>query len=339
MNLLKKITVYLLLIITFIILSSCSKPAYVSTVEPEKNMEIELQEVKDLQLERQLKKPPLPPKKEDSVKPDENKIYYKGKAVVMTYHHISKKPVSSITIKPERFEADLKMLRDNNFNVISYREMIKGMQGEIKFPPNAVVITFDDGYESFYKYAYPLLRKYNMPAVNFVITSWTEGYTPSDGELNPLGPDEIREMYGSGLVDIQSHSYNGHDYIIRNEKNQNGGMLAFQKYDVKTGTYESVSDYSKRVFEDLSKSIPIIQKYTNVVPDSFCFPFGHYNSRLVEIGERAGFKYFITTVSGSNRENSKSKYIYRIRSGDVNLSPEILRNRIIECGSGKPATP
>lgn len=267
-----------------------------------------------------------------------NKVYYTGKAVVLTYHHISQKPVSSITIKPERFEADLKMLKDNYFNVITLRDMIKAMYGEYKLPPNAVVITFDDGYESFYKYAYPLLVKYNMPATNFVITSWVENYTPSGKELNSLGPEQIEEMYKSGLIDIQSHSHDGHDYIVRNEKGQTGGKLAFQVYDKSKGEYEAEDSYNKRVVDDLAKSVVMVEKYTGEKSDMFCFPFGHYNSRLVRRSREAGLKYFITTAYGYNKENSQSNMIKRIRSGDAKLSPEKLNINIINCGQGKPVT-
>lgn len=269
-----------------------------------------------------------------------DKVYYKDRAVVLTYHHISTKPISSITIKPERFEADLKMLKDSSFNVISFRDMINGMSGEAKLPPNAVVITFDDGYESFYTYAYPLLQKYKMPAAEFVITSWTEGLVELNKELNSLNPDEIKEMYKSGLVDIQSHSHKGHNYIVRDAKGDEGGFLAYQIYDQRTEEYEDPESYGKRVFDDLSTSVSIIQKYTDDAPDTLCFPFGHFNSRLVGIAKYAGFKYFVTTMYGYNKENSKSIYIYRIRSGDAKLNPEKLKQNIIDCGRGiQPATP
>lgn len=261
-----------------------------------------------------------------------DEVYYTGKVVVLTYHHISTKPLSSITISPDRFEADLKMLKESHFNIISFRDMINGMQGLVKFPPNAVVITFDDGYDSFYTYAYPLLQIYNVPAVCFVITSWTEGLCSLSKDFNSLNPYQIREMYESGLVDVQSHSHKGHDYIIRDSKGNSGGFLAFQIYDSRTGKTETSEDYKKRVFDDLSQSIPIIAKYTDNTPDTLCFPFGHFNSRLVGIAKEAGFKYFVTTMYGVNKQNSKSIYIYRIRSGDAKLNSGKLKQNIIECG-------
>ncbi|MCX7695170.1 MAG: cell wall-binding repeat-containing protein, partial [Caloramator sp.] len=73
------------------------------------------------------------------------KIYYTNKALVLMYHHIDEENYSSITIKPERFEADLKMLKEKGFNIISLRYLLLAIDGQAKLPPNAVVITFDDG--------------------------------------------------------------------------------------------------------------------------------------------------------------------------------------------------
>ena len=267
-----------------------------------------------------------------------NKVYYTGKVVVLMYHHISSKPFSSITVKPERFEEDLKMLKDNFFNVVSLRDVIRGMQGEVKYPANAVAITFDDGIESFYKYAYPQLKKYNMPAVNFIITSRNESYSPSENDFNPLSQGEIKEMYKSGLIDIQSHSDNGHDYIVRNEKGDTGGKLAFREYYKSTGKYESLENYNARVVDDLTKSIEVIQKYTGNKPDTLCFPFGHYNSGLTALSQKAGFKYFVTTVSGNNKENSKSIFILRLRAGEAKKTTDNIKQGIINCGQGRPAS-
>jgi poly-beta-1,6-N-acetyl-D-glucosamine N-deacetylase PgaB len=257
------------------------------------------------------------------------KKYYSGKAIVLTYHHISPKSFSSITIKPERFESDLKMLVEKGFNVISLRQLINAMDGKYKLPDNAVVITFDDGIESFYKYAYPLLKKYNMPSVNFIITSRTESYSSSNNDFNPLSPGEIKEMYDSGLVDFQSHTHNSHDYVFINPQLKKGSKLAYKIYDKSTNKYESEKDYVNRIKNDLATSREIIYKYVGVYPDILCFPFGQYNKRVIVVGKSVGFKYFVTTQPGYNKENSHSIKVFRIRSGDSNLDSDKLFNNIV----------
>lgn len=333
----RKVISLLLILLSFTIVSCSKSPRINNEQSPRRQDDIGLPDIakhKSIRVRESLQAP-------KSFLQDANfnipqaKTYYTGKAVVLTYHHISSKPFSSITIKPERFESDIKMLKDNYFNVISLRDMINAVMGNAKLPPNAVVITFDDGIGSFYKYAYPVLKKYNFPAVNFVITSRTESYSPSDDDFNPLGPDQIREMYKSSLIDIQSHSHDGHQYVTRNEEGKTGGYLAYRIYDKNTKTYESVDHYNGRVVDDLEKSIAIIQKYTDNKPDILCFPYGHYNSNLVDLGRKAGFNYFVTTAYGYNKEGSKTAIIKRIRSGDSNLTTSKLMQNIINCGQGK----
>lgn len=266
-----------------------------------------------------------------------NTIYYTGRAVVLTYHHISNLPYSSITIKPERFESDLKMLRDKGFNIISLRDMIRSMNNLGTMPDNAVVITFDDGIGSFYKYAYPLLQKYNMCATNFVITVRNEAYKPSTEDTNPLSPAQITEMFKSGLVDIQSHTNDSHALVYINAELKKASKLAYRIYNKDTKTLESSADYDKRVIADLTKSKNLIYKYTGQYADVLCFPFGTYNDHLIELAKESGFKYFVTTREGTNRMNSDKDLILRIRSGDEKLDTEKLYDSILTVANYKKA--
>lgn len=259
-------------------------------------------------------------------------VYYRGRAVVLMYHHISTKHLSSITISPQRFEEDLKMLQSNKFNIITLRHLVNAMDGRDTLPPNSVVITFDDGIESFYNYAYPLLKKYKIPATNFIITSRTEAYRPSNNDFNPLSPAEIREMYLSGLVDIQSHSHNGHDYVYRNSELEKVGKLAFKGYNKKAKSFNPQETYERMVSQDLKASREIIKGYTGDEPDILAFPFGHYNSTLIKMGKRSGFRYFVTTAPGANRQNTKSVKILRIRAGEKRIPTLKLKRDIIYYG-------
>lgn len=263
------------------------------------------------------------------------KVYYSGKAVVLTYHHISKEPFSGITIKPEKFEADIKMLKNSGFNVISLNQLILAMEGKAKLPNNAVVITFDDGIESFYKYAYPILKKYNVPATNFIITSRTEAYKPSKKDFNPLSKQEIQEMHKSGLVEIHSHTHDSHSYVYKNVSKKKVGKLATRIYDPVTKQTESQSEYINRITNDLYKSKQVINSYIGTNTDILCFPFGQYNNDLIKTAKNVGFKYFVTTISGVNKEKSKTKFIYRIRAGEYKITTEKLKQDIIKCGRGK----
>lgn len=63
------------------------------------------------------------------------------------YHHSDVKE-SSETISPSRFNALMKVLKDNGYHVISVEQFADFMHNKTTVPDNAVVITFDDGYET-----------------------------------------------------------------------------------------------------------------------------------------------------------------------------------------------
>ncbi|MDV2583715.1 polysaccharide deacetylase family protein, partial [Alkalibacillus haloalkaliphilus] len=80
-------------------------------------------------------------------------------------------------------------------------------------PQKPVLLTVDDGYQSFYQNAYPIIRKNKIPVLLAVVGSWLE---PSNLEKVDFGGEpidrnkilswsELKEMQSSGLVEIASH--------------------------------------------------------------------------------------------------------------------------------------
>src|SRR5690606_33941413 len=83
---------------------------------------------------------------------------------ILMYHRIADR--SNTDIDVATFRAQLKLIT-RHFNVLSLSELLarydRGEEIE-----NAVVITFDDGYEDFYRNAFPVLHEYQVPASLFV---------------------------------------------------------------------------------------------------------------------------------------------------------------------------
>ncbi len=102
--------------------------------------------------------------------------------LILTYHNISDgsefllkehpfkvRPV----ITAKQFEAHLRVLKQN-FRVLSLKDAVSEIK-ENKGKEDLVAITFDDGYRSFYHLAFPLLKKYDLPATMFLPTDFING--------------------------------------------------------------------------------------------------------------------------------------------------------------------
>src|SRR5438552_12108093 len=72
---------------------------------------------------------------------------------------------------PERTFLDhLNLLQDNGWAALGLPEFLGGLTNPENLPEKAVVISFDDGYQSVREVAIPLLRRFGYPSVLFVPT-------------------------------------------------------------------------------------------------------------------------------------------------------------------------
>ena len=118
------------------------------------------------------------------------------------YHHIDADAASSgaYVITPETFESDLRWLRVHGYESVSVRELLDWEAGKGSLPEKPVLLTFDDGQESFHAWALPLLEKYGMCAVAAVVGSYADEYT-ANGDTNGcrINPGENPADYAAAL--------------------------------------------------------------------------------------------------------------------------------------------
>lgn len=236
--------------------------------------------------------------------------HFSNRVAILEYHHIDPN-ASDYTITPETFKNHLAALKANHYNVISMQQFIDFLKGKHSVPPDAVVLTFDDGYESFYKYAYPALKEQNMTATNFIIVNYL-GTNPGTPFLNW---DEILEMKNDGFG-FYSHTYNSHDLSV----DQNGNPVSpltnpiFLKDKNRMETQE---EYKLRVKADLMKAEEIIQSKLGNQDKVFCFPHGRYNQTILDIGDQLGYSYYFTGLDGLNTIGTKLIKRVNVGSADV----------------------
>jgi peptidoglycan/xylan/chitin deacetylase (PgdA/CDA1 family) len=96
----------------------------------------------------------------------------------MMYHYIG--PAHKIlleSLNSLEFERQIKYLV-NTFHIIHLDELVNAFLNDRKLPQPVAVITFDDGYQDLFQHAYPVLRKYKVPATIFLATGAINANTP-----------------------------------------------------------------------------------------------------------------------------------------------------------------
>lgn len=130
---------------------------------------------------------------------------------VLMYHNLAEsypKGSEGANITPKLFEEHMKGILDRGYTPILVADYYEFVQGRKELAENPIIVTFDDGYLSNYEIAFPILKKLNIPATIFVVTS-TVGAKPESGLVSTphFTWAQAREMQQSGIIDIQSHSH------------------------------------------------------------------------------------------------------------------------------------
>ena len=124
------------------------------------------------------------------------------KIPVIIYHAFGEVPRSDsnygLYSTAERFEENIKTLLDAGYTFVNLEEIYEYNKGNLALPEKVCVITMDDGWKGCYTEAYPVLKKYNVPATIFIINYYMGGD-------EYLTWDEAKEMFDSGLVKIHIH--------------------------------------------------------------------------------------------------------------------------------------
>ena len=160
------------------------------------------------------------------------------------------------------FIQHLEMIKKNDIkfvNPTNFEEELKNNKKQRK-----LLLTIDDGYQSFYDNAWPILKKSKIPFILFVSTREV-------GKAGYMNWEEIKEIERYDFVEIGNHSHT-HDYLI---------------------------DFTEeKIKEDLKNSINIFKRELGKNSIFFSYPFGEYSTALKNIVIDLGFKYAFGQHSG-----------------------------------------
>ena len=215
---------------------------------------------------------------------------------ILMYHHLSEDVTNSEMVSPEQFEAQIRALAEAGYTGISFDELQAYVLRGEPLPEKPVVITFDDGYRSNYTLAYPILQKYGMKATIFAIgvSFGTDHYKDTDYAITPhFGAAEASEMTASGLISIQSHTYDMHQWPPYET-----GLAVRENILQLPG--ESEESYVQALTEDFTRSRALLEGATGQPVDVLAYPAGQY-STLAQVTLRSlGVHVTLSTNPGVN---------------------------------------
>ena len=195
---------------------------------------------------------------------------FDGGVAVLVYHGIGSAGSADgdLTTSPGRFGEQLAMLREAGMTAVTASEVAAAFRGDITLPPNAVMISFDDGRSDAMMYADPMLRDAGMRATMFVIAD-----AAAEPGVYYESWDGLREYGRTGRWDFQSHSAGSH-----HEQDVPGDGPALPAL-TSLGYDESLAGYADRVADDLRRVDRMLEAELGVVPSAFAYPFGAYASQ------------------------------------------------------------
>lgn len=201
---------------------------------------------------------------------------------ILCYHNFNPSVSGSMNMTPEKFEAQLKWLKENGFTVISLKEAVEFLEGKRNsLPAKPIVITADDGWESAYTYLYPLAKKYNIPVTLFVYPE-----TISAGK-HAMTWEELRKLEQTGLFNVQAHTLS-HPNFKHERRNR------------------SAASYAKFVTAELVNSKRILEENMGHPIEFLAWPFGIYDSYLEEQASKAGYKMAFSIDARSANSHFRS---------------------------------
>lgn len=229
---------------------------------------------------------------------------------ILMYHVINPPPAGApfpgLYVEPSEFAAQMHALAKAGYHAITQDQMWAYWKRGVALPPGKpIVVSFDNGYQSQYSNALPVLRELGWVGdENIQLT----GLPPSQGGLSQA---QIKGLVAAGWeLDTQGISHA--DLITLN---------------------------ATQLAEQVASSRKTIQQRYGVPVNWFCYPSGHYNATVIAAVKSAGYTGSTTVVPGWAGPESDPYRLPRLRVLG-GTSPESLLSELasIRSDSAPPAS-
>lgn len=210
-------------------------------------------------------------------------------ARVLMYHAINE-PIkgqhkrNKWRVKPHDFEQQMQWLSKHGWKSFTLSELIS-LQS---IPEKSFVLTFDDGFEDNFSYAFPILKKFGFKATIYLTTDRTcnDWEKFQDNSFDPLlRYDQIKEMSESGLIEFGSHTKN-HMNLERCDDGELVNEIRASKTDV--------------------------ERMCPQICQAFAYPYGKYNDSIEAVVKESGYSSAVVVKRGIYKHGDNPYQIHRI---------------------------
>jgi peptidoglycan/xylan/chitin deacetylase (PgdA/CDA1 family) len=199
---------------------------------------------------------------------------------ILMYHVINAPKADTslpdLWVSRENFQAQVDELKREGYEAVTLQRVYDAWKGKGSLPKKPIVLSFDDGYNSHFTNALPILKAKGWPGVENLQINQTQ---------KDLTPDKVKTMIAAGW-EVDVHTYSHPDLT-------------------------TVDDSALK--HEIADARAEIQQTYGVKANFFCYPAGKYNTHVIDAVKAAGFLGATTTVDGVATPDSAPFELPRIR--------------------------
>jgi peptidoglycan/xylan/chitin deacetylase (PgdA/CDA1 family) len=234
---------------------------------------------------------------------------------VLYYHKVlpkmpKYKKSSAVLLK--NFDKQMQYLKREGYATISLEDLYKWLNNKKELPENPILLTFDDGHYSVYKYAYPILEKHGMKATIFLSSNFING---KDSEVvQTLCSPAIKN--NSDALEYIKHnpdsclplSWNNVHFL------KNRGY-SFGSHTMNHVNLSNLSDL--QLAEELKSSKKKIELKINKNVFALSYPYGEYDCKVINfLKNKTNYKMAFTSQYGFVTKNMNKLELKRVNIRD-----------------------
>jgi len=211
---------------------------------------------------------------------------------VLFYHHVeplqeaAKQGHAQLTVDSAVFDSQMAYLVQSGYTSYSAEELVTALKSHTPLPQKSIVITFDDGYDDAYTYAFPILKKHHLKG-NFMIP------TGLVGKLDYMTWEQLQDMKKDSSMSIYNH----------------------------TVSHASLGGEGReKVLYEIAYANQQLSDHLGMKSTIFTYPYGSFSDVVMQVLSETGFTAAFTTLPGEVQCDTTLMQLHRTRIGNSPLS-------------------